>query len=182
MQHAEVKEEGVSGEVRIQEASDDGVVNEGIWLGHLVEQVECIIQVAVLGERTELDEAAHGVVVGGEAEADGSGVELLEVGHGGTPLQIMAAQWGGCHHLHLVLERQRHFAVCRFEFSIIKPENPDKNQLVRSSDLQNREDTKKTKRQCVCLCLCFFIVCMLMMSPIQLFSLIESTKEITSAA
>ena len=130
MQHAEVKEEAVSGEEGIQEASDDGVVNEGIWLGHLVEQVECIIQVAVLGERTELDEAAHGVVVGGEAEADGSGVELLEVGHGGTPLQFMAAQWGGCHHLHLDLERQRHSAVCRFEFSIIKAENPDKNQLV----------------------------------------------------
>ncbi|GMN61834.1 hypothetical protein TIFTF001_030927 [Ficus carica] len=40
-------------------------------------------------ECTELDEATHGVVIG--AEADGLGVELLNVGHQVTPLHFMVA-------------------------------------------------------------------------------------------
>ncbi|GMN61825.1 hypothetical protein TIFTF001_030912 [Ficus carica] len=44
---------------------------------------------ATCQECTELDEATHGVVIG--AEANGLGVELLDVGHQVTPLHFMAA-------------------------------------------------------------------------------------------
>lgn len=88
-QHAEIKEEAVHGEVGFPEkAPHDGVVNEGVWLGHLVEQLEGITQIAVFRNGAELDETTHGVVVGGEAEADGSRVELLKVGHRRTPLAL----------------------------------------------------------------------------------------------
>lgn len=119
-QHAKVKEERAFGEVGIpQKASDDGVVNEGIWLGNIVEQLESITQIAIFRNSTEFDETTHGVVVGGEAEADGSGVELLKVGHRPTPLhgRFMAAQ----HRLGLALETKRHFdfVVCRFGLFIL---------------------------------------------------------------
>lgn len=66
----------------VGKGSDEGVVDERVGAGEGEEELESVVGVA--GEGGELDEAAGGVVVEVEAEADELGVELVELGHGGA--------------------------------------------------------------------------------------------------
>lgn len=65
-----------------RECEKESVVNEGVGVWEVVEEAEGVGDVAGGGESGELDQAAHGVVVGGEAETDQLGVVLPELRHG----------------------------------------------------------------------------------------------------
>lgn len=84
VKHLGVEVEAVSGGLGGQVGSDDGVVDEGVRVWNCVEQLEGVAEIARRGEGAELEDATDGIVVGGEAEADDLGVELLELGHGGA--------------------------------------------------------------------------------------------------
>lgn len=84
VQHLYVEEDGAGGEAAVEVASDDGIIYEGVRVREALEDTEGVIEVLVGGRRdgAEFDDAPHGVVVGGETEADELGVELAEVvGH-----------------------------------------------------------------------------------------------------
>ncbi len=54
----------MSGELALQVTSHYGIVNECIWLGNCIKNLEGIIKIAIFGDSTELDESAHGIVIG----------------------------------------------------------------------------------------------------------------------
>lgn len=78
-------------------AIEDGIVEEDVGFGNAVEHLESVVQVAMmmimellLSVKAQLlDNPADGVVVGGEAEADDLGVELLELGHRRTRVECI---------------------------------------------------------------------------------------------
>lgn len=84
VKHLGVEVDAGSGGLGLQVGSDDGVVDEGVWVGDFFEQLEGVVEIAEWREGAELEDATDGVVVCGEAEADDLGVELLELGHGGA--------------------------------------------------------------------------------------------------
>lgn len=86
LQHLQVEKNAVGRLLALQVTSDEGIVNESIRLRQCIEQVQAIVEMSVFGDGTELDDAAHGIIVSGKAELDEVGVVLLEVGHGGACL------------------------------------------------------------------------------------------------
>ena len=57
-------------------------------MGKSVEHLEGISKIANIGDCTELDNTAHGIIVSGEAKADDLRVKLLELGHGRAGLKV----------------------------------------------------------------------------------------------
>lgn len=70
------------GVVMGRECEKESVVNEGVGVWEVVEEAEGVGDVSGGGESSELDKAAHGVVVRGEAETDELRVVLPEFRHG----------------------------------------------------------------------------------------------------
>lgn len=84
VQHLGVEVDAVSGEWSLEVGPYDGVVDKGVWVVNFVEQLESVVEIAILREGAELKDSAHGIVIGGEAKADDLRVELLELVHGRT--------------------------------------------------------------------------------------------------
>jgi hypothetical protein len=64
------------------ESEKESVINEGVGVWEMAEEADGVGEVSGCGESGELDEAADGVVVGGETETDELGVVLSELRHG----------------------------------------------------------------------------------------------------
>lgn len=87
MQHLQVEKDAVGRFLALQVTSHDGIVNKSIRLRQCIKQVHGIVEISIFRNSTKLDEAAHGIIVSGEAKFDEVAMELVEVGHGGACLQ-----------------------------------------------------------------------------------------------
>lgn len=72
-----------------RECEKESVVDEGVGVWEEAEEAEGVGEIAGGGECGELDEAADGVVVGGEAETEELGVVLAELRHGRESGDVM---------------------------------------------------------------------------------------------
>lgn len=64
-----------------EEGFEESVIEEGVWVGKSGEEFEGVVDVSVLGEGAEGEDARHGVVVRGVSQTEEEGMLLLHFGH-----------------------------------------------------------------------------------------------------
>lgn len=80
--HVGIEEKDIEGclGMGIEMGFEKGVVEKGVRAWNSVEDFESVVELVVFG--AEVDNARHGVVVGGETKAEDEGVVLFELRHG----------------------------------------------------------------------------------------------------
>jgi len=81
LQHVGVEEEGEGRGVGNGEGFEESVVEEGVGVGKSGEEFEGVVEVAVLGEGAEGEDARHRVVVGRESQTEEERMVLLRFRH-----------------------------------------------------------------------------------------------------